>query len=659
LGHTLLDDALEQAIVDACETERDRWLILEADDRFLGHWEVQGFGSDFRFDLAGVIGPMRLVSPASLEAFLDACDEFGYAVAFADDPEAILEPYRRLSEPPRVQLTSSLPGTVNGLLPFQARGMNFLCDQPRAGVAQWSTGCGKAVLQTALLKYHQDSYGLCWSLVKAHNKINAQRTYLRFAGVEAILLEGTLSQREASYLDLLERLNAGERGLVVVSNYEKFRDDFCSFKRSKSGEWLARLRPEFAPFFEIDSLYLWDEMPTKLKSRASKLYKGVIACLYNSPYPSWEKRRASWLRQYMFSATPIENDPEDFFNCVRLMDPDVYGTVKDFRAKHVKRYSHFDPNKPEKWHRLDEMQLAAAHIVHQADKERDPEIRRQFPASLPDLRVLDWSDEHWASYKRLIDLAEQAADEAEEEGETVNLLALITVLQMYCDLPSMVSHSGALREAWEAAVEDAGPNTPVPPLEGSKVAQRLLGLLGGKLPKDADHSKLLELKTILLDEYPDDKILIFSRFSKSFLPSMSRSLEEWEVKHVVYGGTPRQLQEAEDSFKSDPSVRVFLSSDRGSDSINLQEARIGINYDLPLLWSRKVQRDNRKNRVTSAFSHTIDIDLVMADSVELRILEIIERKKSYHDALFGGVIADQSISASTTSADLRYILRGA
>ena len=41
------------------------------------------------------------------------------------------------------EITSALEGTVNGLLPFQVRGFNFLRDLPRGGIAQWSTGTGK------------------------------------------------------------------------------------------------------------------------------------------------------------------------------------------------------------------------------------------------------------------------------------------------------------------------------------------------------------------------------------------------------------------------------------------------------------------------------------------------------------------------------------
>ncbi len=654
MTYALLTDELADHIAGLDTGDLHKWVVLVPHARFLGHWSVDGFADYYRFDLREVIGSHRIVSAASLPEFFKLADEYGYHVAFAEDPEGILEPYRALSEPPPVWLDSPLEGTVNGLLPFQARGFNFLRDIERGGVAQWSTGTGKSALQAALLKYHrdQDHFRVCWSLAKGHNKINTVRTYETLAGIEAVLVDGTADQRQRQYDEIAER--SLSEPVVVVTNYEKFRD-FCEFDKNKSGDWTAKLRPEFRSLFHARSLFLWDEMPTKLKTRSTKLYRAVQACLYDSPAPSWEKRRAPWLRQYMFSATPIENSPEDWFNCVRLLDPGVYGTVKQFHDKYVSSYSFFNPNQPERWHRLDEMQLEAAHIVHQADKERDPEIRAQFPAVLYDPRVIDWNDGHRATYNKLISIAGDLAAEAEAEGTQINLLALITMLQMYCDIPSMVADSAALREAWEAATDDADENATIPPMEGSKVAQALLAI-HGKLPSDKDHTKLLELRGVLRDEYPDEKVIIFSRFAKTFLPRMSAWLKEWNVEHVIYTGNATQLQEAQDRFKSDPKARVFLSSDRGSDSINLEEARVLVNYDSPLLWSRWMQRSNRNNRITSQFDKTVVIDLMMASSVELRVQDIIARKRGYHDAVFGGVIADQSVGASLTKDDLAYIL---
>ncbi|WP_028058408.1 helicase-related protein [Candidatus Solirubrobacter pratensis] len=656
MSYALLDDALIDEIASSSPADRESWLILEAHERYLGHWEVNSLGDFFRFDLRDIIGPHRVVSPANLEEFLRAAEEHGYRVAFGEDPEAVLAPFTRLAEAAPVTLTSTLPGTVNGLLPFQARGVNFLRDLPRGGVAQWSTGTGKSVAQSALLKYHLErgSFDVCLSLARAHNKINTQRTYYALAGIESVILDGTPKQRDKTYLDINRQLVSGNP-VVVVTNYEKFRDDFCWFERSKNKEWLARFHTDFSFLFERNLLCLWDEMPMKLKTRTTKLYKAVQACLYDAAYPRWDKRRAESLRQYMFSATPIENDPEDWFNCVRLIDPDCYGTVKDFRERYVKRYSFFDNSKPEEWHNLDDMELRAAHIVHQVDKERDPEIRAQFPTKVEEVKVLDWHEPHRKVYDRLLRLSKEYAEGSEDdEGQKLNILGVIGVLQMLCNAPSAIGRSAALREVFLGAVEDGDEAAKA---QGSEVARRLVEDLG-TIPTDEGHTKFEQLRNDITVRFKRQKVIVFTAGNETIIPIIEQHFQEWGVSYVRYDGSRTQMQEAEDSFKGDPDVQVFLSSDKGSDSISLECAVATINYDGPWKWSTRKQRINRNDRVTTQHETLWVIDYVMANSVEDRKRAVVAKKQGYHQAVFEGVIANQSLSAGMSGADLRYILSG-
>lgn len=142
------------------------------------------------------------------------------------------------------------------------------------------------------------------------------------------------------------------------------------------------------------------------------------------------------------------------------------------------------------------------------------------------------------------------------------------------------------------------------------------------------------------------------------MPVLKERFDEWGVTYVEYDGTDQQKQEAQDTFMSDPDIRVFLSSDQGSDSLDLYEASVVINYDLPWNWSRLQQRNNRVHRIVSEHHTVYYYDLVMADSVEDRKRQLIERKKGFHDEVFRGAIADRSASARMTKDDLLYALRG-
>lgn len=629
-----------QRLID--EGKIEQTLVLEEHAQFHGQWLVQCVDRGFYYDFHDIIGPYQVVSPLNLPKLFERAGEAGYEILFGEDPTGILDTFARLSEVPEVSIVSSMPGTVNGFLPYQVQGFNFLKGLDY-GVVQWSTGTGKTVGACGLVKFHaeHDPFDLCWFVVKSHNKINTARSLERLVGIDAVVLDGEKKRREALYAHLADV----DDPTVVVTNYEKFRVDHEAIR----------------PLFDGRSiLCIWDEMPTKLKTRSTKVYKSVCECLYRTAAPvvSWDKKRPKKLRQYMLSATPIENDPEDWFNTIRLLDGgQTYGTVKDFRDAHVAKYSFFDPSKPEVWKDLDKIGLKAAHFVHQVDKQ-DPDIAKQFPAWIGqgEPYVVDWDPADRKLYDRLLKKSDDFVSELGEDG----ILSLIHLMEMLCCAPSMVTDSAVLREVYESAMEEWAQDTsmPVPSLEGSAAALKLVEAIGIDKFTDERHTKIDTLRQILTEDHPDEKVVIFSSFNKALLPILERHLTEWGVSYVRYSGTMAQRQKAQDAFCNDPSVRVFLSSDAGSDSINLEQASVVVHYNLPWKWATMIQRENRIHRVTSTFDTVRVYTLVMADSVEDRKLGIIQRKQSYHEAVFKGVISEQSQSARMSKDDLLYMLKG-
>jgi SNF2 family DNA or RNA helicase len=503
----------------------------------------------------------------------------------------------------------------------------------------WSTGTGKTVVATGLLKDHlqSTSVDVAFFVVKAHNKINTQRTLERLASIESVVLDGPKKRREKLLTGLLE----APPGTVIVTNYEKFRVD----------------HDLLVPLVEDRNvLIIWDEMPTKLKNRDSQIYEAVTKLLYTSKFPNWEKRRPAQLRQYMLSATPIENDPEDFFNCMRLLDPRIFGNVKSFYKQFVAKYSYFDQYKPETWHNLEKMGLIASHVVHQVDKE-DPDIANQFPKVLEENFYIDWDETDWSIYSKLSKAAKKKfaeRDEFEEDG----ILALISVMQMLCDAPTMVNNSAALREAYNSLIEELGPESPdFMGKKGSKAALELLKLVGEKLT-DERHTKLDTLRTLLTETHKDEKVVLFTTFNQTLMPILTSKFDEWGVTYVTYTGGIKEKQNSQDKFLSDPKVQVFLSSDAGSDSINLEVASVVIHYDLPWKYSTLIQRQNRIHRVTSDFDKVRYYTLLMANSIEERKLKIIQKKHEFHQAVFKGAVAEQATSARMSREDLLFILGG-
>lgn len=642
---------VDEELIQSCESsgERERYLFLEPSQEFSGFWKVNSFNSTYFFDLREIIGSYRVVAPADLERFLEKATADGYRVAFFEDPVGMLDAYKALNEPPPFAINSTFEETIDGFLPFQLQGFNLLKDV-RGGIARWSTGTGKSVLASALIKYrlNQGDTDFIFFVAKAHNKTNVQRALKRFTDIDSVVIEGTKKRRESCYTEILTN---GVAPIVVV-NYEKFRDD----------------HDLLLPLFDQTRIQLiWDEMPTKLRSRTSALYQGVCKALYVTKK---ERKgttrlvsaitRPQALQQVMLSATPIEQSPADLYNCTRILDPGIYGTVEEFENEYVAYYNYFDPHKPEKWHRLDKMGMKVTHVMHQADKS-NPEIAKYFPEQLPVPTYIDWDPKH----KRLYDMLAQKT--IEYGLDEINPLAAITVLQMICDAPTLLLNSATVYAAWEDAVEewmDDGGEGAEPTRRGSLAALELILRLK-EAPSNEGHTKLAKLHEILTEKHPNEKVCIYSSLKTGLVTPaqgqrgiLDQQLDDWGIPHVVYRGTEKQRQTAQDAFMEDPKIRVFLSSDMGSDSLDLYAGSVTVDYDLPWKWSTKIQRWNRVHRAGSKHKTTTHYSLMMADSVDERRAEIIEQKKAYHEGVFGGGAAAPSMSARMSRADLLYILSG-
>ena len=638
-------------IAELPEQEARDYLFLAPHTRFAGRWYVDALDSAFFLDFEEQIGRYRTVSPATLEAFLERADDLRYKVVFEEDPISILSAWEHLNDPPDFSLNSAMEGTINGFLPFQLQGFNYLRrPELKGGFAIWSTGTGKTALETGLIKQHLEieDYDLGLVICKRNNKVDTQRKLLELGSIDyAYIFDGTPKLLQEIYENFLAAIEHGER-LVGVTNYEKFRDE---------PEWFEQM------IEDRRVVVFWDEMPTKLSNRKTLLYESVRDVLYDSGsiQINWDTHRAAEMRQYALTATPIENDPVGLLNQVRLIDPEVWPVIRNWEKKYVTGRDFFS-KEPNKFDKLDLMGLEIEFMVHQVDKE-DPDIAKLFPKVLEQKIYVDWSPQDRRVYDQLqkiaVDLKEAAR--AEADVKPLNPLQLIGILQMLCDAPSMVQRSGDKRADFEAVlaeiIDEEEAEIFSQFVSGSKAASILLEKLRAPLT-DAHCNKLVELSDIINVKHPNEKIIVFSAFADYIFPVFEKAAKKWEIGYAIYRGNDRQRQDAKDSFREDSNIRVLFSSDAGSDSVDLPEASVTVEYDLPWKYTTRVQRRNRMNRVNATHEHQTSYTLLMPDSVEDRKEKIIERKKSYHDEILKGEIASESTSARMTAEDLEFILTG-
>lgn len=99
------------------------------------------------------------------------------------------------------------------------------------------------------------------------------------------------------------------------------------------------------------------------------------------------------------------------------------------------------------------------------------------------------------------------------------------------------------------------------------------------------------------------------------------------------GTVPQKRRRAEiNVFKSDPNCRVFLSTDSGAAGLNLQNASVVINCDLPWNPAKLEQRIARAWRKHQTRPVTV-INLVSENTIEHRMLETLAQKQALADGV--------------------------
>jgi len=134
---------------------------------------------------------------------------------------------------------------------------------------------------------------------------------------------------------------------------------------------------------------------------------------------------------------------------------------------------------------------------------------------------------------------------------------------------------------------------------------------------------------------PSRKVIVFSYFRRTLGYLSRRLANEGIVTRMIHGGLRVLEREALiDEFLTDPSIRVLLSSEVGSEGLDLQDASVVINYDLP--WNPMVveQRIGRVDRIGQQSKVITIRSLILKDTIEDRILyRLYERVGLFEQAI--------------------------
>lgn len=154
----------------------------------------------------------------------------------------------------------------------------------------------------------------------------------------------------------------------------------------------------------------------------------------------------------------------------------------------------------------------------------------------------------------------------------------------------------------------------------------LLGLVEHDFEKyDSKFKNLWDLLKKLED--PHEKVVIFAYYRGTLAYLRRRLIREGINVAVIHGGIEHEQRWEElDRFKDPQGPRVLLSSEVGSEGIDLQFCRTVVNYDLPWNPMRVEQRIGRIDRVGQKSKVLTIVNFKVRDTVEERLYDRLHDK---------------------------------
>lgn len=298
---------------------------------------------------------------------------------------------------------------------------------------------------------------------------------------------------------------------------------------------------------------------------------------------------------FILTGTPIENRIDELRSLVDFLDPALLGPLFRFNREY---YELDERGRPAGYKNLDLLRERVRPILLRRRKAQvetelpDRTDRNLFVALTPSMR------REYGEIERMVgDLVAKAKRRPLTPREQDLLMILLNMMRMICDSPGLIKKN---------------PSTECPKME--------------------------ELARILEEALSEDetKVIIFSEWT-----GMLEKVRAWADKNGIgyawhTGSVEQRRRRAEiNTFRSDPACRLFLSTDSGGVGLNLQNASVVINCDLPWNPAKLEQRIARAWRKGQLQPVTV-INLVAENTIEHGMLATLDQKARLAEGVLDG-----------------------
>ncbi len=324
----------------------------------------------------------------------------------------------------------------------------------------------------------------------------------------------------------------------------------------------------------------------------------------------------------LLTATPVQNNLEELFNLVTLLQPGQLKTLRGFRRTHVARGDKRQPKDPEGLRRLlsEVMVRNRRATTPLALTRRVARTLLVTPSPGEQELYADLSDFLREQYRQGSGISRMVVQTLQMELGSSPRAAVPTLERLLA------------RGEWAAPVRDG--------------LDRFLAQARGVTDEGKSRALLGLLAT-----WPE-KLLIFTRY-RATQDHLARLLgDAGETCGIYHGGLRRHEKEATvRAFEG--SCRVLISTEAGGEGRNLQFANGLVNYDLPWNPMRIEQRIGRLSRV----GQTRDVhvfNLVAPGTIEDALLTMLDAKINMFELVIGEI--DMILGEISADQDFEELL---